>query len=317
MLDQEAEGALKANLFAGVAVGLVSIGLMLRRSSLRTSRRLLTASLVFSLPLLPNSLSQWLLHLSDRVVIEPYVSGRDLGLYSLAYSVGTLALLFVFAFSKALGPVILRQLKDERTAAQVPRVGTYSLAVLAYVCLAIALMGSPMVRLATPPSFHGAIDLIPWLAAGQLCVAIYTIVSQGAWFAMKTAWIAFGTIAAGVINVGLNLLLVPPFGITAAAIATMLGFLSLALIQGVIARRLYRIPWEYGRCAKLLAVAGAAFAFGWVAGSDELDKDVLVKAVALAVVFPGLLVLVRFFRPEEWRWLRGSARSLRGRVRRS
>ena len=317
ILDQGAIGALRGALVAGTAVGAASIVLMVRMSTLRISRRFLVASLLLSLPLIPHSLTQWVLHMSDRLLIEPYVSQSDLGLYSLAYSVGALALLFVFAFSKAVGPVMIRQLKDEGMAGDVPRMGTYSLAALTVLCLGIALFGAPLLRVATPSEYHGAIELVPWIAFGHLAVAIYTIVSQGAWFAMKTGWIAVGTIIAGALNVAFNLILVPPYGVTAAAIATFLGFASLALIQGLLAHRFHPIPWEYGRWAKLLAAAGAAFAAGWAAGTEQVLPDLAIKTLAVLIVFPVALALFRFATDAERAWLRTQAGALGARLRRA
>lgn len=315
--EQGAIGALRGTLVAGVVVGAVSFVLMARLSSPRWSRKLLGQSLLLSLPLIPHSVGVWVLHLSDRLVIEPFVTTAELGLYSLAYSAGAIAVLFIFAFSKAFGPVIVSQLKDEQTAGDAPRMGTYSLAVLVFICVGVALMAAPAVRLATPSEYHGAIELIPWIALGEIGVAIYVIVSQGAWFAMRTGWITVGTLIGAAVNIGLNLLLVPPFGITAAAIAAMLGFMSLALIQGVLAHKLHPIPWEYTRWAKLLAAGGAAFAVGWIAGTEQVGWDFLIKGLAATIVYPAVLVLLRVSTHEELTWLRAQGPALRARLGRA
>ena len=317
VLEQGAIGALRGTLVASIAVGIASVALTAWMSSLRLSRKILVQSLLLSLPLIPHSLSQWVLHLSDRVVIEPYVTETELGLYSLAYSAAGITLLFIFAFSKALGPVILRQLKDDRTASDVPRMGTYVLTVLVFVCLAVALLGSPALRVATPPDYHGAIDLVPWIAFGLLGVAVYTLVSQGAWYAMRTGWIALGTITAGALNVGFNLLLVPPFGVTAAALSTMLGFVSLAAIQGVIAHRFHPIAWEYWRWTKLMVAAGVAFAAGWMAGTSSAASDFAIKSAAITLLFPAVLVALRFASQPERALLRTQAAALRARLSRA
>ncbi|MGH3050286.1 MAG: lipopolysaccharide biosynthesis protein, partial [Gaiellaceae bacterium] len=82
-LHEGVRGVLYAAVFSGAVMAVVGIVLSLRLIGrrVRPSGRLLTAMLLFSLPLAPHLLAQWVLQISDRVVLSRYVTSASLGLY--------------------------------------------------------------------------------------------------------------------------------------------------------------------------------------------------------------------------------------------
>ena len=144
-------------------------------------------------------------------------------------------------------------------------------------CLGVLAMRSAIDRL----HYAGAAATLgPALVAAAVCVREGLVSSQG-----------------------LNLLLIPRYGIKAAAWNTVAGFATLALLQGLLAARRYRIAWEYRRWAILTVVGvGAYFAVQLPAPGISAKRYVL-SVVALAA-FPVVLTVVGFWTTEERQWLR-------------
>jgi O-antigen/teichoic acid export membrane protein len=304
--DKGAQGALTATLIAAGVMACVSIGLTIRFGSLRVSRRWLGAALRFSLPVVPHSLAQWGLFLSDRFILARFVSGSQLGLFSLGAMVGTVASFGVNAFNRAFTPVVTDELKrDGQTSDRVPRLGTYWLGGLLVICLLLAVFGDDAIRLATPEQYHGATVVVPWVVFGYFAMGAYTILAQGTWFSMRTAWIAPITVVAAGANILANFILVPEYGIEAAAWTTFGGFVLLALLHGILAAHLYRIPWEYGRWARLV-VAGAAtfFLADWPTAGETTAGALGIQIVVLCAALPIGLTLIGFWSASERDWLR-------------
>jgi O-antigen/teichoic acid export membrane protein len=297
--DQGVLGVLRASLVAAAVTAIVSLVLMVRVAARAFDRRLLIGALAFGLPVIPHLLSHWLLNLSDRIVLEGFVSDTELGLYSLGYTVALIAALFTNGFSNAALPVVVRQLNDERTRDGVPRLGTYSLTALTAVCVALAVLGGPAIYIVMPPEYHGAAAIVPWVAGAYVCVSMYLIVSQGSWYAMRTGWIAIGTIVAGVVNVAITFALAGSMGILGAAVATLIGYALLALIQGLVAHRLHPIPWEYRRWAILVAVAAACIGLGALVDDTPTFLNLLADFGIAVIAFPLILWLIRFFDEDE------------------
>jgi O-antigen/teichoic acid export membrane protein len=304
-----AEGALRALAIASAAMAVVSVALSVRLGSLRFSRRWLRESLRFAAPLIPHSVAQWGLFLADRLILPRFVSSANVGLYSLGGMVGTVSSFGVIAFNRAASPVVLGELKARgREDDYVPRIGTYWLGAMMAVCLAMAVLGDDAIRVIAPSEYHGATVVVPWVVLGFFLMGIYTILVQGTFFSMRTGWVAPITLAAAGVNVGLCFLLIPEYGFEAAAWATAIAFGLLALMHGLLAHRLYPIPWEYSRWAKLIAAGVATYLLAqWVSPSAPL-AGAAVGLAASALCLPLALTAARFWSPGELDVLRSRLR---------
>ena len=299
LLDQGVLGALRALLVASAVMAMVSIIVMIRASSFRFSRRWLTASLAFALPLIPHELGTWILFLSDRLVLTQLVSTSQLGLYTVAATVAGGANFLVLAMDRAFSPAMMLSLSEPEEQSRIPLIGTYWILGLSFGCTAVALFGADAILLLAPANFHAATGVLPWLVFGYVGLGVYSVLSQGTWFSLRTRMVPIVTLAAGGLNVGLNLVLVPRYGITGSAVATLVAFVTLALLQGVLSSRLHPIRWEYGRWGRILAASLGVLAFTRLLSTDNMAARIALEVFALAVGFPGILAVLGFWRPED------------------
>lgn len=305
-LHEGVKGVLYAAVLSAAAMAVLSVVLSLRLIGrrIRPSKQILVAMLLFSLPLVPHAIAQWVLQISDRVVLSHYVSGADLGLYYVGYSIGSVATFVVFAMTKAMSPIVTAELKANGDSQRVRRLGTYWYGTIVLACLLVAIFGADAVKIFAPNRFLDAAVIVPVIALASAAYGLYTIVSSALWYSMSTGWVPLLTAVAAALNVGLNVLLVPSHGIIAAAWNTVVGFAALALLQGLLASRRYRIEWEYWRWVTLSLVAcGAYFAVEVPAPGLGLRRYALTLVVLL-VALPASLTLVRFWNEEERAWLR-------------
>ena len=57
------------------------------------------------------------------------------------------------------------------------------------------------------------------------------------------------------LNIGLNFLLIPYWGIMAAAVNTLIAYIILVILTTMVSNKHYRIPYEYLRISKLFLPA--------------------------------------------------------------
>jgi O-antigen/teichoic acid export membrane protein len=304
-LHKGVRGILLAAVFSAAAMAVVAIVLSIRMIGrrVRPSGHVLTALLLFSVPLVPHAAAQWVLQISDRLILSRYVSGANLGLYYVGYSIGSVATFLVFAMTKAMSPIITAELKARGDSTRVRRLGTYWFGVIVLGCFLVAIYGADVIKIFAPNRFLGAAEIVPIIALGTVAYGIYTIVSSALWYSMQTGWIPLLTAAAAVVNVGLNLLFIPRFGIKGAAWNTAAGFATLALLQGALAARRYKIAWEYRRWAILSAVAFCAYLVVQLP-APGISVQRYVLSVLVLVAFPVALTIVGFWTREEREWLR-------------
>jgi O-antigen/teichoic acid export membrane protein len=301
---QGAVGVLRANLVSGALTGGVSIVLMLRLSTIDPRLPGLRSALAFSLPLVPHLVANWALGISDRLVLDHYVPAADVGRYSLGYVFGLIVALIASSVGNALGPMANRQLKDEKLAANVPPLGTYALAFIVACALGIALTSPEIIALIAPASYASAAAVVPWVVLGAVFQGGYFVLSTGTWFSMKTKLVPVITAVSACLNVGLNLLFVPRYGVMAAAISTAVSYLASALLHGVLAHKLHPIRWEYGRWARLLGVGLACYFVGVIIPASGPVLALASKGLVVVILFPLGLRIARFFTSEELLHLR-------------
>jgi O-antigen/teichoic acid export membrane protein len=130
----------------------------------------------------------------------------------------------------------------------------------------------------------------------------YTVVAIGIGRIRRTQfnWVITG--AAAAVDVALNLLLIPPYGIRGAAAAAVAAFALMFVAMAVHAQRLYPVPYQWRRVATVLGTAAALTVVGRVV--DRLDV-----AIALVLAYPLVLFALGFYLPfERERIVRGLVR---------
>jgi O-antigen/teichoic acid export membrane protein len=103
---------------------------------------------------------------------------------------------------------------------------------------------------------------------------------------------------AAVLNVALNLALIPPFGMMGAAVATIGAYGTLFLGMAWKAQRVFPVPYQWRRVATAFGAAIALTIVGRV-----LDLP-LAAAIAIVAVYPLVLLPLGFYLPEELRRMR-------------
>jgi len=302
-LHRGAVGALEANLASAVLVGVLSLGLMLRMSDFSPALPGLGRALAFSLPLVPHLMANWALNISDRLVLERYVPAADVGRYSFGYMFGTIVSVVAASLGNALSPMANRQLKDESTAANVPPLGTYLLTATTAFALTVVLAAREVIAIIAPAAYAGAYEVVPWVVLGSVFQGMYLVWSIGTWFSMKTKLVPVITAISAVLNIGVNLVFIPRYGVMAAAVSTTVCYGTSAVLHGLLAQRLHPIAWEYRRWALLLGAGIACFFVGSALPLPDRAGGVWLllfgKLLVAAVGFPAVLVATRFFSRSE------------------
>jgi O-antigen/teichoic acid export membrane protein len=277
----------------------------------------LKKALAFSLPLVPHGLASWGLTLSDRAILQLYVTLSALGLYSLGYQLGSIMIMISGAISNAWVPFFFRRIAGEGDAAKpaLARLVTYYVLTVCAVAVGLCIFARDAVMLLTHESFHPAYSVVPVVAIGYLWNSLYVIPANFLFVKSRTAWLPVATVTAGMVNIGLNFALVPRFGIMAAAWASFAAFLALFVFTWVIARRFFPFPYEYGRLASILVATGVVIGAGLTINLS-LPMDILFKTF-LFLAYPALLFIGGFFSSRERLALIAFARKLGARFRRS
>jgi O-antigen/teichoic acid export membrane protein len=286
-------GWVVANLAASIASLVIGLLMLGHRWSRVFASDQLRMALLFGIPLLPHTISHWVLNVSDRLVLGASVSAADVGVYNLAYQLAAGAALLVIAAHQGVMPMYAEASTETAVRKDLGRIATYQVHFTILIGLAVVLLGPPMIAVAFPASYAGAASLIPWIAVGYVFFGLYLIPMDSLSVMVgRTRWLWIPTALAASVNVALNLWLVPRFGAAAAAVDTAIAYG--ALLLGVMVLRVVgegpRVPYASGAMATGIAIGvGAGAAAIWVVPhahdlASLAERGVFVLAAAIAIV---------------------------------
>jgi O-antigen/teichoic acid export membrane protein len=189
-----------------------------------------------------------LIDYADRQMIERMLGLGDLGIYSVGYSFGMVIMVAMTAFATAWPPFFMSYINKKDEARKVfAHVLTYYVLGFGSLVVLFFLVARPITLLMTAPNFHDAWVVVGLVAAGYALKGCYLILLPGIYFSSKLKWQSIIEWVAAIMNIGLNILLIPIYGILGAAIATFISYLSLPVLAWSITRSHLKVDYEWAR----------------------------------------------------------------------
>jgi O-antigen/teichoic acid export membrane protein len=201
-------------------------------------------------------------------------------------------------FGTAMMPVATRHHRDgDRAALQdtLTRLTRWTASIVIPIALVLVIVRGDILRL-FHETYTGDSTFMVLLIGGALfgCVtglAGNTLVSTG-----HTAWTLFNSVLVAVVNTGLNLWLIPRFGLMGAALATVVAIVVVSLLQMAELRTLEGVSIVWRRVTQPMAgLAAGALALGLVWDPAHLPTLAirLLAATLTPVALLGLMLVLR------------------------
>jgi O-antigen/teichoic acid export membrane protein len=296
--DEGARGLLLGSYVSGAAFVGGLIAYHRRSLSLRFEVPLLRRMLRFGLPTMPAELSLYALNFVDRIIIVRSLGLKEAGLYSLAVKFAQGVNVLVRGFQLAWPPLAY-SIRDDGEARRVyATVVTWFVAAMAFVVAGMWLLSRWIVRALADPRFFDAFEPIGLLAAGAALYALYMVLLVILGRTGRTEFNFPATGAALAANVGLNLLLVPAFGIVGAGVALVLSYLVVLVLMYAFTQRLFPVPYEWTRLLRALLTASLLIAAGELLLPTAGAAGLLART-GLWLLYPLALLATGFFTPAE------------------
>jgi O-antigen/teichoic acid export membrane protein len=297
-----ARGLLLGSYLTGAVFVVAMIFAQRRRLTLIVDRPLLRRLLRFGLPTMPAEVSLYLLNFVDRLIIVQVKGLGEAGLYSLAVKFAQAVNVLVRGFQLAWPPLAYSIRDDDEARRTYATVITLFLAGCTWLVVGLWLLAEYLLRFFAAPKFLGAYEVVGLIAAAVTLYALYMVMVVILGRTGRTEYNLPAALAALVSNVVLNLLLVPPLGIVGAGLALVASYLVVIALMYWFTQRLFPVPYEWGRLARVLFAAAALVGLGELV-MPTAGFGGLVGRLLLALLYPVVLLAAGFFTTEERGWL--------------
>jgi O-antigen/teichoic acid export membrane protein len=290
------EAVFIANLIASAATALMLAWIALPQLTLKLSGRLFKEMLGFGLPYIPAGLAGIAIQVIDRPIVKALTNNDTLGLYQANYRLGVLMMLVVGMFDYAWRPFFLTHARDADAPKLFSKVFTYLVTLLMLVFVTGSFFVEDVVRIKffgryfIHPDYWGGLSIVPIVLLAYVFTGAYVNFVVGVYLEKKTKYLPYATGAGALVNVVVNFALIPKFGITGAAIATLLSYVVMAIGIYFPSQRLYHVQYEWGRLARVTIAACAVVVPVLLLGLEPAS----VSGIAVKLGFTALFVLLVF-----------------------
>lgn len=209
--------------------------------------------LLFGLPGIIGSISSWITQSSDRYFIGVFLGTLFVGYYSPAYTLGCI-LTFLIGPIVYLLPATLSKYHDGNETEKVENYMAYSLKYFLVIAVpsvfGLSVLSKQLLTIFSTYSIaQNSYFVTPFVALSMLFMGVCGIIGQSISLKKKTHIEGIIILIAAVLNLGLNFILVPYFGLLGAAITTLLAYAFILIATWYYSSKKlsfkFRIDWNF------------------------------------------------------------------------
>ena len=181
----------------------------------------------YGTPLIASLLSQWILCVSDRYMIGFFRGSFEVGVYSLGYDLSYQSIsLLTVPFITALTPTIIKVWERNRDEAEynLQKLSRYFFMLGLPALIGFNSLSKPIISILTTPQYYGGQLIFPFVTTGAFFMGLYSLSYTGLIIHGKTRLIAKIITVSAILNIFLNLVLIPYYGFIGAGISTMIAY---------------------------------------------------------------------------------------------
>ena len=243
----------------------------------------------------------WMLDISDRLILNAFVGPQAVGVYTLGYkmsSIFNIILLgpinlfwtpFIFSYSAQRGEEAMRRVSEQAFSA-FALIGSLTV-------VGISVGVNDLIHLFTHNAdYYRAIPIVPFLLIAPFLYLLSYPLGSAILQSKQVRFSSYAMLAAAVLNVALNLVLVPRFSLFGATATTVAGYAVLFGLSYLWAQRVFPARYDVWLAIKIIGSAAVSIL---VTSAIEIDAPVLsliVRETVAVAIFGGLAWLVGGFR---------------------
>lgn len=270
--------------------------------------------LKYSIPLIPEGTLTWVINLSDRYVIVHLLNLTQAGIYAASYAMCGAVTFFTIPITYVLFPTIAKLWENKNiilTKKYIEVSIKYFLLLAIPSTIGVCYLGPYFLKSLTTSEFVTSRLLITLIVLSYLFLGI----SQMFYFIMhlkeKTHLITICIGIMAVLNLILNFIWVPIYGIIGAALSTFIAFTTLLIIVIVVSRRWLPIGMDYKSILKSI-VSSCVMLFSIIFFTPRNMIEIIGLIFIGFFIYLGCMILFKGIGKTEWNLMKTTLLHARG-----
>ena len=305
-------GLFTAYLFGEGIVLVFMLPVMIRQMEFRFEKSAMLHSMKFGYPLIFSSIPFMLLNLSDRYILAAYSGQKVVGLYNLGYQIaGVMNMLFVMPFNLAMMPIVYKIYNTEGDKLFYSKLLTYSTFIFVWTGLVLSLFAKEILHVFSfNAEYNEAYIIVPVITLSYVFSGMRLVAVIGTFVKQQTKYIALTTIFAAILNIALNLITVPGYGMMSAAYNTLVSFVLLHYASVYYSNKFYPVNYQNFKTLFVILLGTCFYIIIFEVEKYSYGLGLTLK-IAVSILFPLLMIGLKYFNKSEVLYFRKVLESLK------
>lgn len=240
----------------------------------------------FGYPYIFATIAYWLMGSIDRWMLAEMVSMEAVGVYSVAARFAMIVVFISTAFGTAWSPYAIKLKTDHPDTYRSLYMDVLLVLIIVMLVVGgtIALFSGELIGSLMPAEYVDSSIPLAILCFGVVLQSTLQISAIGISLAEKSHLIARSTWMAAFVNIALNWILIPLYGVVGASVATLLSYLFLTSIYFYYTQRVHRLPLPRCRLICLACLACLVFSVSIYFQFGAFDWKIMAYKISFALV---------------------------------
>jgi O-antigen/teichoic acid export membrane protein len=296
-------GALLALIISGIISLIMMLFFIFSYAGVsRPNFSLLKPFLLYGLPLIPISLSEFVIEASDRYAIGFFLGAEKVGIYSASYNIGLIPLMFSTYLIYILSATVYG-LYDNGNVNEAKMYLSYSWKYLLMITIpsifGLSILARPLLNYLTTSQFTSdGVYIIPFVALSSTLWGMEQIFAVALLVFKRRKIFVIAFISGALVNIILNIILIPRYGVIAAAVTTLTAYIILTIIIGYSSCRHITFNLHLRFIAKCFLASIVMTFCIWIINPINIFGVIISIVFGFSLYFCLLLLLKGFKRQE-------------------
>lgn len=208
-------------------------------------RKLLKSMVLYSIPLIANAISWWVIQSSNKVLIQVLGSTALLGLFTVASKIPSLINIITTIFNQAWGISAIKEYSSKEESSFYSSVFRKYIIVIFLACIFIVMILKPFMKIYVSEEFYISWKIVPLLLMGACFSAISSFCAALYGTVRKSKEIMFTTIIACIVNIIINFIFIPIIGAYGAALGVLLSYMAISYMRMKDVKKIIDIDYSF------------------------------------------------------------------------
>ncbi|MBS3741457.1 MAG: polysaccharide biosynthesis C-terminal domain-containing protein [Candidatus Cloacimonetes bacterium] len=200
----------------------------------------------FGIIMIPGTIAMMILRLSDRYMLTYFSAGQlyDVGIYAIGYRIGAVIVFINSIVSLVYFPYAMK-IKDNPLAKKSYKSVFYKYSLFAAIAgVLIILFEKEIFYVFIDSSYFKATKIVVYGVLSSYLLGLFNLINLNFYVKKKAGRIAGTVIFGALLNIGLNYILIPKYGVSGAGMASFVAYFSIVIINYNLARSVYEVLYK-------------------------------------------------------------------------